>query len=56
MTPRQFFDFFKTKSGKLVLFGLIFGGGMVLFSALRDNANDPMDARALKSSRTNQRQ
>jgi hypothetical protein len=54
MTPRAFFDFFKTKTGKLVVFGLIFGGGMMLFSAIRDGTNDPMDEGSLKSSRTNQ--
>ncbi len=55
MTPRAFFDFFKTKSGKLVLFGLLFGGGLMLFSALRDSArSDPMDPKSLKPARTNQ--
>jgi len=31
MTPRDFINFFKTKSGKLVVFALLFGGGLVLF-------------------------
>lgn len=35
MKPRSFIDFFKTKSGRLVLFAALFAGGLVLFSALR---------------------
>ena len=38
MKPRDFLNFFKTKSGKLVLFVVIFGGGLLLFSALRDRS------------------
>ena len=34
MKPRDFLNFFKTKSGKLVLFVALFGGGLLLFSAL----------------------
>ena len=36
MKPRDFLNFFKTKSGKLVLFAAIFAGGLVLFSVFRD--------------------
>jgi hypothetical protein len=36
MKPRDFLNFFKTKTGKLVLFVIIFGGGLMLFSAIRD--------------------
>ncbi len=36
MKPRDFLNFFKTKSGKLVVFVAILGGGLLLFSALRD--------------------
>lgn len=55
MTPRAFFEFFKTRTGKLVLFALIFGGGMMLLSAFReDTDDDPADARSLKPLRTNQ--
>ena len=32
MKPRDFLNFFKTGSGKLVLFVVIFGGGLILFS------------------------
>src|SRR5687767_4652938 len=37
MTPREFVGFFKTRSGKLVVFGLILGGNRMLFSALRQD-------------------
>ncbi len=35
MKPRDFLNFFKTKSGKLVVFGAVFAGGLIIFSALR---------------------
>ena len=35
MKPRDFLNFFKTKSGKLVAFGALFAAGLVIFSALR---------------------
>jgi hypothetical protein len=45
MKPRDFLNFFKTKSRKLVLFVAIFGGGLLLFSALhgKSGSNDDMD-------------
>jgi len=45
MKPRDFLNFFKTKSGKLVLFVVVFGGGLLVFSVLRGNSgrNDDMD-------------
>jgi hypothetical protein len=46
MKPRDFLNFFKTGSGKLLLFAAIFGGGLVLFSVFRDRSNsDDMDVR-----------
>lgn len=36
MKPRDFLDFFKTRSGKLVVFAAVFGGGLVVFSTLRN--------------------
>jgi len=36
MKPRDFLDFFKTRTGKLILFAIVFGGGLMLFSAFRD--------------------
>jgi len=38
MKPRDFLNFFKTKTGKLVLFVAVFGGGLMLFSALRNKS------------------
>lgn len=51
MKPRDFLNFFKTKSGKLVLFVAIFGGGLLVFSVLRGNSgsNDDMDVRVFGS-------
>ncbi len=47
MKPRDFINFFKTKSGKLVVFALLFGGGLVLFGVIRDRSRsqDEMDVR-----------
>jgi len=54
MKPRDFLNFFKTKSGKLVLFVALFGGGLLVFSVLRGNSgsNDDMDVR-VSGSQTN---
>lgn len=51
MKPRDFLNFFKTKSGKLVLFVVIFGGGLLVFSVLRGNSgsDDDMDVRVTGS-------
>ena len=38
MKPRDFLNFFKTGSGKLVLFAVIFGGGLLVFSVLRSRS------------------
>ncbi len=38
MKPRDFLNFFKTKSGKLLLFVAIFGGGLLIFSVLRNKS------------------
>jgi hypothetical protein len=52
MKPRDFLNFFKTKSGKLVLFAAIFGGGLIIFSALREKSRSPEDMAATPA-RTN---
>jgi hypothetical protein len=54
MKPRDFLNFFKTKSGKLVLFVALFGGGLLVFSVLRgkSGSNDDMDVR-VSGSQTN---
>lgn len=51
MKPRDFLNFFKTRTGKLVLFVAIFGGGLLLFSALRDKSGSggDMDIRVTRS-------
>ena len=51
MKPRDFLNFFKTKSGKLTLFVLVFGGGLLLFSALhnKSGSGDDMDVRVSRS-------
>ena len=38
MKPRDFLNLFKTRSGKLVLFAVVFGGGLLLFRALRERS------------------
>src|SRR6185295_18474055 len=53
MKPRDFLNFFKTKSGRLILFATIFGGGLLLFSALRDKSKT-RDELELRLPRTNQ--
>jgi hypothetical protein len=55
MKPRDFLNFFKTKSGKLVLFVIVFGGGLLLFSALHNKSGngDDMDVRVSRP-QTNQ--
>ena len=37
MKPRDFLNFLKTKSGKLVVFGAVFAGGLTIFSVLRQH-------------------
>ena len=51
MKPRDFLNFFKTKSGRLVLFVVVFGGGLLVFSALRGRSgrDDDMDVRVSRS-------
>ena len=46
MNPNRFLQFFKSKSGRLLLFGLVFGGGLVVFAVLRQEGGDSeMDLR-----------
>ena len=37
MKPRDFLNFLKTRSGKLVVFGALFAGGLIILSALRQH-------------------
>jgi hypothetical protein len=43
MKPRDFLNFFKTKSGKLVMFAALFGAGLTIFSVLRKHHTSPDD-------------
>jgi hypothetical protein len=52
MKPRDFLNFFKTKSGKLVLFAALFAGILVLFSVYRDRHRSSDDI-AVAPARTN---
>jgi hypothetical protein len=52
MKPRDFLNFFKTKSGKLVLFAAIFAGGLIVFSVLRNKSRSPDDI-SVAPNRTN---
>ena len=50
MKPRDFLNFFKTRSGKLVLFVVVFALGLLVFSALRKRSgSDDMDIRVTRS-------
>jgi hypothetical protein len=44
MKPRDFLNFFKTKSGKLVTFAVLFAAALMIFSALRKQHHSPDDA------------
>ena len=37
MKPREFLNFFKTKTGKIIAFGALFATGLIVFSALRQH-------------------
>jgi hypothetical protein len=37
MKPRDFLNFFKTKSGKLLTFAALFAGGLIIFSVFREH-------------------
>jgi hypothetical protein len=57
MKPRDFLNFFKTKSGKLVAFGAVFAAGLVIFSALRKHHQTDDDGISVAAiSTTNHRQ
>jgi hypothetical protein len=57
MKPRDFLNFFKTRSGKLVLFAVVFGGGLLIFSALRNNsATDEIRVTGLTTNATDKPQ
>jgi hypothetical protein len=60
MNPRSFLNFFHTRSGKLLLFGCLFGFGLFLYSQTRHKTTDPQDNATAKpldpNSKTNKPQ
>jgi hypothetical protein len=44
MKPRDFLNFFKTKSGRLVAFAALFAGGLIIFGVIRKHHPAPEDA------------
>ena len=44
MKPRDFLNFFKTKSGRLIAFGGLFAAALIIFSVVRKHHQAPEDA------------
>ena len=53
MKPRDFLNFFKTNSGKLVLFGAVFAAGLVVFSVVRKQHPSAEDSTGVAPRGTN---
>ena len=53
MKPRDFLNFFKTKSGRLVAFAALFAGGLIIFGVIRKHRMAPEDAIAVTALATN---
>src|SRR5690349_14707140 len=53
MKPRDFLNFFKTKSGKLVAFVALFAAALTIFSVLRKNNTPAEDALRVTGLATN---
>jgi hypothetical protein len=53
MKPRDFLNFFKTKSGRLLLFAVLFAVGLVLFSVFRTRHRSPEDVISVAPLSTN---
>ena len=53
MKPRDFLNFFKTKSGKLVAFAVLFATALIIFSALHKQHQSPDDAVSVTALATN---
>jgi len=53
MKPRDFLNFFKTKSGKLITFATLFAGGLVIFGVIRKHHSAAEDAIAVVPLSTN---
>ena len=56
MIPRNFLNFFKTKSGKLIAFGGLFAMALMIFSAVRKHHAAEDDDAAANPTHTNQSQ
>src|ERR1700678_2510412 len=59
MKPRDFLNFFKTKSGKLVVFGGLLAAALTIFSTIRKHhvsAEDAITATALATNATDKPQ
>jgi hypothetical protein len=53
MKPRDFLNFFKTKSGRLVAFGALFAGGLIIFGVIRKHHTASEDSIAVTPLATN---
>jgi hypothetical protein len=53
MKPRDFLNFFKTKSGKLVAFAVLFAGGLIIYGALHKHNPSSEDGTAVAPLGTN---
>jgi len=53
MKPRDFLNFFKTKSGKLVAFGALFAAALIIFSVFRKHHTSAEDAISVTALATN---
>ena len=53
MKPRDFLNFFKTKSGKLVAFAALFAAALIIFSVLRKHHPSAEDAVSVTALATN---
>lgn len=53
MKPRDFLNFFKTKSGRLVAFAALFAGGLIIFGVIRKHHPSADDAVAATPLATN---
>jgi len=53
MKPRDFLNFFKTRSGKLVAFGTLFAAALIIFSVFRKHHTSAEDAISVTALATN---
>jgi hypothetical protein len=53
MKPRDFLNFFKTKSGKLLAFGVLFAAALIIFSVIRKHHTSAEEAVSVTALATN---